>query len=207
MSFSKIKSIHAREVLDSRGNPTVEAELSTVSGTFRAIVPSGASTGVHEALELRDKDKRFNGKGVQKAVKHVKTTIAKKLKGKEAIKQEQIDSLMIELDSTKNKSKLGANAILAVSMAACKAGAASRKKPLYEHIGKLFGTIRYVLPVPFFNVINGGKHAGNKLDMQEFMIAPVGFKSFKESLRAGAETYHTLKGIIKKNYIFKNEFV
>jgi len=200
MSISKIKSIHAREVLDSRGNPTVEAELSTVSGIFRAIVPSGASTGVHEALELRDKDKRFNGKGVQKAVKHVKSTIAKKLKGKESIKQKQIDSLMIELDSTKNKSKLGANAILAVSMAVCKAGAASRKKPLYEHIGKLFGTIKYVLPVPFFNVINGGKHAGNKLDMQEFMIAPVGFKSFKEALRAGTETYHALKGIIKKKY-------
>jgi enolase len=199
--MSKIKAIKAREILDSRGNPTVEVDLTTEDGMFRAAVPSGASTGVHEALELRDGDKsRYLGKGVQKAVNNVNTKISKIVIGMDPSKQEEIDHAMIKADGTENKSKLGANAILAVSMAACKAGAAAKKIPLYKHIANLAGVKKFILPVPSFNVINGGSHAGNKLAMQEFMILPLGAKSFKEALRMGAECYHNLKKVIKDKY-------
>ncbi|MBN2112213.1 phosphopyruvate hydratase [Candidatus Woesearchaeota archaeon] len=199
--MGKIKEVLAREVLDSRGNPTVEADVITDEGVFRAAVPSGASTGLHEVLELRDGDKsRYNGKGVLKAVANVNKVIAKKLIGMDAGKQEEIDNLMIELDSTPNKSKLGANAILAVSMAVCRAGAAAKNVPLYKHISDLAGVREFVMPVPAFNVINGGKHAGNRLAMQEFMILPVGASSFREAMRMGSEVYHTLKKVIKDKY-------
>ncbi len=198
--MAKITKIIAREVLDSRGNPTVEAELFTDKFSTRAIVPSGASTGVHEAVELRDNDKkRYNGKGVLKAVENIMLRIAPKLVGLDVEKQEFIDSLMIRLDSTPNKEKLGANAILAVSMAVCRAGAKSRNTSLFSYISSLSGR-KPRLPVPFFNVINGGKHAGNSLDIQEFMIAPIGADNFREALRMGAETYHILKKIIKEKY-------
>ncbi len=196
----QIKKIKAREILDSRGNPTVEVDVITEKGFFRADVPSGASTGIHEALELRDKGKRYMGKGVLKAVNNVNKIIAKKIKGMNPVKQEAIDKAMIKLDGTENKSKLGANAILAVSMAVCKAGAGAKKIPLYKHIADLAGNKRYVMPVPSLNVINGGKHAGNKLAMQEFMILPVGAKNFKEAMRIGSEVYHNLKKIIKAKY-------
>lgn len=199
--MSKIKSMKAREVLDSRGNPTVEVDLLTEDGSFRAIVPSGASTGIYEALELRDKDpSRYMGKGVLKAVANVNDKIAPLIKGMDPENQGEIDRKMLDADGTDNKSKLGANAILAVSMAVCKAGAASKKIPLYMHIAELAGVNEFVLPVPSFNVINGGSHAGNKLAMQEFMILPVGASSFKEAMRMGAETYHNLKKVIKKKY-------
>ena len=199
--MSKILSVHAREILDSRGNPTIEADLTTEDGLFRAMVPSGASTGVHEALELRDGDKkRYGGKGVLKAVGNVNKLIAPAVKGMDPKKQSDIDSKMIVLDGTENKSKLGANAMLAVSMAACKAGAAAKKVPLYKHIADLAGVRDFVLPVPSFNVINGGKHAGNKLAMQEFMILPVGAPNFREAMRYGAEVYHALKSVIKAKY-------
>jgi enolase len=199
--MSRIKSIRAREILDSRGNPTIEADLVTEDGLFRAMVPSGASTGVHEALELRDGDKsRYMGKGVLKAVDNVNKIIAPKLVGMDPAKQEEIDSFMLKLDGTENKSKLGANAILAVSMAACKAGAASKKIPLYQHIADIASVKDFVMPVPSFNVINGGKHAGNKLAMQEFMLLPVGARSFAEAMRMGSETYHHLKKVIKEKY-------
>jgi len=194
-----IKKIKAREILDSRGNPTVEVDVITSKGLFRAAVPSGASTGIHEALELRDKGKRYMGKGVQKAVNNV-NKIAAKIKGMNPANQEAVDKKMLKLDGTENKSKLGANAILAVSMAVCKAGAAEKKIPLYKHIANLAKSKKLIMPVPSFNVINGGKHAGNKLAMQEFMILPVGAPSFKEALRMGSEIYHTLKGIIKTKY-------
>lgn len=195
-----IKSIKAREVLDSRGNPTVEVDMITEDGLFRAMVPSGASTGIHEALELRDKDDRYMGKGVLKAVANVNEKIAPAIVGMNPENQEEIDKKMLELDGTKNKENLGANAILAVSMATCKAGAAAKKVPLYKHIADLAGVDEFVLPVPSFNVINGGTHAGNKLAMQEFMILPVGATSFKEAMRMGAETYHHLKKVIKEKY-------
>ncbi|XP_016117405.1 beta-enolase-like [Sinocyclocheilus grahami] len=269
MSISKI---HAREILDSRGNPTVEVDLYTAKGRFRAAVPSGASTGVHEALELRDGDKtRYLGKGTQKAVDHVNKEIATKLLEKKfsVVDQEKIDKFMLELDGTENKSKFGANAILGVSLAVCKAGAAEKGVPLYRHIADLAGNkdvilpvpVRVppsslikisiseshlhvscraakfganailgvslavckagaaekgvplyrhiadlagnkdvILPVPAFNVINGGSHAGNKLAMQEFMILPVGAKNFHEAMRIGAEVYHNLKNVIKAKY-------
>jgi len=197
----KIKSIKAREVLDSRGNPTVECDLVTEKGLFRSIVPSGASTGVHEALELRDGDKsRYLGKGVLKAVDNVNKIIGPALVGMDCTKQTEIDEKMLKLDGTENKSKLGANAILAVSMAACKAGAAAKDIPLYKHIADLAGVKEFILPVPSFNVINGGSHAGNRLAMQEFMILPIGAPSFKEALRMGAECYHHLKKVIKEKY-------
>jgi enolase len=196
----QIKQIKAREILDSRGNPTVEVDVITEKGLFRAAVPSGASTGIHEALELRDKGKRYMGKGVLKAVNNVNKIIAKKIKGMNPVKQEAIDKKMIKLDGTENKSKLGANAILAVSMAVCKAGAAAKKVPLYKHIANLADIKKFVMPVPSFNVINGGKHAGNKLAMQEFMILPVGAKDCREAVRIGSEVYHNLKGIIKEKY-------
>ncbi len=196
-----IKEIKAREVFDSRGNPTVECDLVTEKGLFRAMVPSGASTGIYEALELRDKDpSRFMGKGVLNAVSHVNKRIAPALRGMDETEQEHIDKTMIELDGTENKSALGANAILSVSMAACKAGANTNNLPLYRHIAELAHVSEFVLPVPSFNVINGGKHAGNKLAMQEFMILPVGASSFREAMRMASETYHHLKKVIQGKY-------
>ncbi|KAJ8266206.1 hypothetical protein GJAV_G00127710 [Gymnothorax javanicus] len=198
-----ITKIHAREILDSRGNPTVEVDLYTNKGCFRAAVPSGASTGIHEALELRDEDKsRYLGKGVQKAVDHVNKDIAPAILGKKlsAVEQKKIDQLMLELDGTENKSRFGANAILGVSLAVCKAGAAEKGVALYRHIADLAGHREVILPVPAFNVINGGSHAGNKLAMQEFMILPVGAVNFHEAMRIGAEIYHNLKSVIKAKY-------
>jgi enolase len=206
---SRIQEIRAREIFDSRGNPTVEVDLCTEAALFRAAVPSGASTGIYEALELRDGDKsRLLGKGVLKAVQNVNDLIAPKLIGMEVTKQAQIDKLMVEiLDGTQNewgwcKSKLGANAILAVSMAVCRAGAAASQMPLYKYIARISGkpSDKFVLPVPSFNVINGGSHAGNRLACQEFMILPVGASTFKEAMEIGAEVYHTLKTVIKKKY-------
>jgi enolase len=206
---AKIVSITAREIFDSRGNPTVEVDLTTDVHMFRAAVPSGASTGIYEALELRDGDKtRLLGKGVLKAVKNVNEIIGPKLIGMDVTRQKDIDKLMVEIiDGSQNdwgwsKSKVGANAILAVSMAVCRAGAASMQLPLYEYIANLSGrpTDKFVMPVPSFNVINGGSHAGNRLACQEFMILPLGASSFKEALIIGAEVYHTLKSCIKKKY-------
>ncbi|MBZ5572028.1 MAG: phosphopyruvate hydratase [Acidobacteriia bacterium] len=192
-----ITSIHAREVLDSRGNPTVEAEVVLADGSKgRAIVPSGASTGEHEAVELRDGDKgRYLGKGVLKAVKNVNTEIAKALAGMDAADQRALDRKMVELDGTPNKGKLGANAILAVSMASARAAAASYGLPLYRYLG---GASANTLPVPMMNILNGGAHADNNVDFQEFMVMPVGAKSFSEALRWGVEVFHTLKGVLKK---------
>jgi enolase len=192
-----ISKIHAREVLDSRGNPTVEAEVTITDGTQgRAIVPSGASTGEHEAVELRDGDKqRYMGKGVLKAVENVNTQIAKALAGMDAGDQRALDQKMIELDGTDNKSRLGANAILAVSMAAARVAAASSKQPLYQYLG---GAGANLLPLPMMNILNGGAHADNNVDFQEFMVMPVGAKTFSEALRWGVEVFHTLKGVLKK---------
>ncbi|XP_072447796.1 beta-enolase [Chiloscyllium punctatum] len=198
-----IEKIHAREILDSRGNPTVEVDLYTAKGHFRAAVPSGASTGIYEALELRDGDKsRYLGKGVLKAVENINKHIGPALIEKKVnvLEQEKIDELMLHLDGTDNKSKFGANAILGVSLAVCKAGAKEKGVPLYRHIADLAGNKDLVLPVPAFNVINGGSHAGNKLAMQEFMILPVGAATFKEAMRIGAEVYHNLKNVIKAKY-------
>lgn len=197
--MAEIKKIIAREILDSRGNPTVEADLFTDSFMVRASVPSGASTGVHEALELRDEDKRYAGKGVLKAVSQINKVIAPKLIGLDSTQQKFIDVMMNTLDGTENKSNLGANSILAVSMAVCKAGAMSKKVPLYKYINSLSGSRKMALPAPYFNVINGGKHAGNSLDMQEFMIVPSA-DSFREAFRMGTEVYHVLKKLIKDKY-------
>jgi len=200
---SKISKLVAREILDSRGNPTVEVDLYTEGGLkVTAAVPSGASTGIHEACELRDGDKkRYLGKGVTKAVESVNTTLATELKGMDVLELDKLDAKMCELDGTPNKSKLGANAILGVSMAACKAGAEAKGIPLYRHVAALAGnTGPMVLPVPCFNVINGGSHAGNKLAFQEYFIIPVGATTFKEAMRIGAECYHNLKTIIKKKF-------
>ncbi len=190
-----ISDIYAREVLDSRGNPTVEVEVFTDSGAFgRAIVPSGASTGEHEAVELRDGDKkRYLGKGVEKAVKNVNEVIAPELVGFDVTNQNAIDMMMIELDGTKNKGKLGANAILGVSMAAAKAAADYLGVELYQYLGG-FNTKQ--LPVPMMNIINGGSHADNNVDFQEFMVLPVGAKTFKEAIRMGAEIFHNLKKVL-----------
>lgn len=197
----KIKNIKAREILDSRGNPTLEVEVETEFGKFLASVPSGASKGKHEAVELRDRGKRFFGKGVKKAVKNVNEIISKKLKGFDVTKQREIDQVLIELDGTENKSKLGANAICGVSLAVCKAGAQAKNLPLYKYIRELYNPqlTSYNLPRPSFNIINGGIHAGNDLDFQEFMVCPKG-KSFSENLRIGVEIYHKLKEIIGKKY-------
>jgi enolase len=195
-----INKINAREVLDSRGNPTVEVDVHTDDGLFRAMVPSGASTGIYEAHELRDGGDRYMGKGVLQAVKNVNEIIAPAIIGKNPINQEEIDSILLKIDGTENKTKLGANAILGVSIAVCKAGAAAKKMNWYQHIADLSGNDEFVLPVPSFNVINGGKHAGNKLAMQEFMILPTGAESFREALLMGAETYHHLKKVIKEKY-------
>ncbi|HSN76346.1 MAG TPA: phosphopyruvate hydratase, partial [Anaerolineae bacterium] len=190
-----IENIVAREVLDSRGNPTIEADVELLSGGFgRAIVPSGASTGMHEAVELRDGDKsRYGGKGVLKAVENVNDLIAEELIGWDALDQVGIDSAMIELDGTPNKGKLGANAILAVSMAVAKAAANALELPLYRYLG---GISARTLPVPMMNILNGGKHAVNSTDFQEFMVMPVGAPSFAEALRWGAEVYHSLKNVL-----------
>eukprot|EP00250_Pteridium_aquilinum_P010937 c19726_g1_i1 orf=556-1893(-) len=202
-----ISCVKARQIFDSRGNPTVEVDVTLSDGTtHRAAVPSGASTGVYEALELRDGGKDYLGKGVLKAVSNVVDIIGPALVGKDPTDQTGIDNFMVQgLDGTKNewgwcKQKLGANAILAVSLAVCKAGAAVNKIPLYKHIANLAGNSTLVLPVPAFNVINGGSHAGNKLAMQEFMILPVGASSFSEAMKMGAEVYHHLKSVIKKKY-------
>jgi enolase len=195
--MSIIAQIHAREILDSRGNPTVEAEVTLESSVVgRAAVPSGASTGENEAVELRDGDKfRYLGKGVRLAVENVNKTIANAVVGKDAFDQVEVDQTMIDLDDTPNKSKLGANAILAVSLATARAAAAELEIPLYRHIG---GTSARTLPVPLMNIINGGAHADNNVDFQEFMIVPAGAPSFAEALRWGAEVFHTLKGVLKK---------
>ena len=192
-----IQRILAREVLDSRGNPTVQVDCLLEDGSIgRATVPSGASTGKYEALELRDGDKRYGGKGVLKAVANVNGPIAQKLVGMEALDQWAVDRTLIEMDGTANKSNLGANAILGVSLAVAKAAAASLGLPLYRYIG---GVQAHLLPVPFMNVINGGVHADNELDIQEFMIVPVGAPNFREALRWGAEVFHTLKKTLKKH--------
>jgi len=198
-----IRGIHARQIFDSRGNPTVEVDVTTDKGLFRGAVPSGASTGIYEALELRDGDKaRYMGKGVSKAVDNVNSTIAPALiaKGFCVTEQKLVDNFMLELDGTEHKSKLGANAILGVSLAVCKAGAAEKGVPLYRHIAQLAGHDKVVLPVPAFNVLNGGSHAGNKLAMQEFMILPTGASSFTDAMKIGSEVYHNLKGVIKDKY-------
>jgi enolase len=196
----EIKRIKAREILDSRGNPTVEVDLFTKSGLSRASVPSGASTGKHEALELRDGGKRYLGKGVLKAVSNVNSTIAEKLVGRDCTKQKEIDELMIELDGTSNKSRLGANAILAVSMAVCKAGASESNLPLYAYVCDMVDSKRLSLPVPQMNVINGGLHAGIENDVQEHLIIPYGAESFSDALRMCSETYHTLKKKLKERF-------
>jgi enolase len=193
-----ISQIHAREILDSRGNPTIEVDVHLDDGSFgRAGVPSGASTGSREALELRDGDRlRYGGKGEERAVAEVNDTIAKALKGFGG-DQKELDEKLCALDGTAEKKKLGANAILGVSLATARAAAQSSKVPLYRYLGQLAGTEATLLPVPFFNVLNGGVHADSNVDMQEFMIAPVGAPSFREALRMGAETYHALKAVVK----------
>ncbi len=196
--MAKITSVHAREILDSRGNPTVEVEVRLSDGVFgRAAVPSGASTGVHEALELRDGDKtRFGGKGVLKAVANVNGPIASALLGQEATDQAAVDRILLDMDGTPNKRHLGANAILGVSLATARAAADSLHQPLYRYLG---GEDATLLPVPMFNILNGGVHANwQGTDLQEFMIAPVGAPTFREALRWGAEIYHTLKGVLKE---------
>lgn len=209
-NFATIASVHAREIMDSRGNPTVEADVITSEGKlFRAAVPSGASTGIYEALELRDKDpKRFLGKGCLTAVSNVNNILSPALKGLDVTKQALIDKKMVEeIDGTQNewgwcKQKIGANAILAVSLATARAGADANKLPLYHHLAALAGkrTDRFVMPVPSLNIINGGAHAGNSLEFQEFMILPTGADSFKESLRVGIEVYHSLASLLKKKF-------
>ena len=224
-NLATIKGLKGREIIDSRGNPTVEVDIFTENGMFRASVPSGASTGIHEAVELRDGGARYAGKGVSKAVANVNGPIAKRVMGMDVTKQSEIDQAMIDLDGTANKGSLGANAILGVSLAVSKAGAAAKNVPLYQHYADLAGNTELILPVPSFNVINGGSHAGNRLAFQEFMILPVGAKSFSESMQMGCEVspllcqclillltlivsdflcnikvYHTLKSVIKKKY-------
>ncbi|MCW4037685.1 MAG: phosphopyruvate hydratase, partial [Candidatus Bathyarchaeota archaeon] len=194
----EITAIYPREILDSRGNPTIEVEVRTRHGCGIASVPSGASTGVYEAFELRDGDKaRYNGKGVQTAVKNIRAVIAPELIGKNVTQQRNIDKLMIDLDATENKSKLGANAILGVSLAAAKTAANTAGTSLYNYLG---GEEARVLPVPLMNVINGGIHAGNKLSIQEFMILPIGAATFSDALRIGVEVYHALKTVLREQY-------
>ncbi|CEL54262.1 enolase [Rhizoctonia solani AG-1 IB] len=199
-----ITKVHARQIFDSRGNPTVEVDVHTAKGRYRAAVPSGASTGIHEAVELRDGDKaNYVGKGVLKAVENVNTIIAPALVGSDltVTQQKEIDDFLIKLDGTPNKGKLGANAILGVSIAVAEAGAGEKGVPLYQHFADLAGVKPpYYLPTPAFNVINGGSHAGNKLAFQEFMLLPTGAKSFAESLKIGTEVYHTLKKVIQAKY-------
>lgn len=195
MRAIKIINVHAREVLDSRGNPTIEVEVELEAGVSGiAQVPSGASTGEHEALELRDGEKRYQGLGVENAVTNVNTRIADKLIGKNAFEQAEIDRIMLEADGTDNKSRYGANAILGVSLAVAKAAATALKMPLYRYIG---GVNARTIPVPMMNILNGGKHADNTVDLQEFMIAPVGAESIKQGMQMACEIYHTLKQILK----------
>ena len=198
--MSQIVDIRAREILDSRGNPTIEADVILESGVVgRACAPSGASTGSREALELRDGDKsRYLGKGVKNAVNNVNTLIRDALVGKSVFEQKDIDNTMIELDGTENKEKLGANATLAVSLAAARAAATEKKIPLFQYIADLRGQTTLSMPVPMMNIINGGSHADNNVDIQEFMIEPVGFTSFSEALRAGVEIFHSLKSVLNK---------
>ena len=198
-----IEYIHARQILDSRGNPTLEVDVYTSNGGFgRAAVPSGASTGIHEAVELRDGDKGiYMGKGVLKAVQNVNTILSDELKGISVFEQRVIDQTMINLDGTPNKSKLGANAILGVSLACAKAAASELGRPLYSYIGGVNAT---TLPVPMMNILNGGSHADNKIDIQEFMVMPFGASSFSEALRMGTEVFHHLKNVLKKNGMSTN---
>lgn len=194
----KITRVHGREILDSRGNPTVEVELTIDGVSGRAAVPSGASTGEREALEMRDGEAgRYGGKGVRKAVANVNGEIAKALVGGEFATQRAIDDTLIALDGTPTKGRLGANALLGVSMAAVRAGAAAAKTPLYRHLGALYGVDRFTLPTPMMNILNGGAHADTSVDFQEFMVMPVGASSFAEALRAGAEIFHALRGILR----------
>jgi enolase len=199
--MSKITKIKAREVLDSRGSPTVEVDVITENGIFRAMTPSGASAGQHEALELRDGDKaRYFGKGTLKAVENVNKLIAPKLIGMDCRQLETIDKIMLKLDGTENKDKFGANAILPVSMAVTKAGAAAKNLPLYHYIGELFGVIPHKLPVPMCNVINGGKHAGQENSIQEHMLMPTGASCFTEGIRMVSESYHHLAKLLKEKF-------
>ena len=202
MSLTEIIAVHARQVIDSRGNPTVEAEVSLAGGAIgRAIVPSGASTGEHEAWELRDGVKdRYLGKGVTKAVANVNKSIAKIIEGRDALDQVGIDRAMIALDGTKNKAKLGANAILAVSLATAKAAASQLDQPLYKYLG---GPNAKVLPVPMMNIVNGGAHSDAPVDFQEFMVMPRGVDSFSEAIRAGCEIFHALKSVLKGRFARK----
>ncbi|MFT5735543.1 MAG: enolase, partial [Planctomycetota bacterium] len=193
--MSEIVSIHGREILDSRGNPTIEAEVLLASGAYgRAAVPSGASTGIHEAHELRDGEGRYGGKGVLKAVEAVNSEISDRLEGEDALDQGGIDRAMIELDGTENKHRLGANALLAVSLANAHAAADECGLPLYRYLG---GAQAHVLPVPMMNIVNGGEHADNNVDLQEFMVMPMGATSFPEGLRMGVEVFHALKSVCK----------
>ena len=195
--MTTIIDVKAREVLNSRGNPTVEAEIKTNDGLFRGIVPSGASTGTHEAHELRDNEKRYLGKGVTKAVSNVNKIISPKIKGM-SIDQRTIDELMINLDGTENKKNLGANSILAVSIATCRAGAAAEGILLHEYIAKLSENKKFYMPVPMILCMEGGKHADNASDIQEFMIMPINTGSFREALRMGTEVYHHIGKILNK---------
>jgi len=199
--MAEITKIKAREVLDSRGNPTVEVDIVTKNGIFRAMTPSGASAGKHEALELRDKDKsRYFGKGTLKAVENVNKKIAPKLIGMDCLHQETIDKIMIKLDGTENKDKFGANSILPISMALTKAGAAAKNISLYSYIGELFGIMPHKIPVPMCNVINGGKHAGQENSIQEHMLMPTGAKNFSEAIRMISESYHHLAKLLKQKF-------
>jgi len=200
--MSSVQVVLAREILDSRGNPTVEVEVTTEDGMFRASVPSGASTGAYEAVELRDGGDRYLGKGVLKAVSNVNDILGPAVKGMDVTDQRSIDKAMIALDGTPNKANMGANAILGVSLAVSKAGAAAKKVPLYKHFADLAGNdlSEFTMPVPCFNVINGGSHAGNKLAFQEYFVIPSGAKSFAEAMQIGCEVYHTLGKIIKAKF-------
>jgi len=200
--MSSVQVVLAREILDSRGNPTVEVEVTTEDGMFRASVPSGASTGAYEAVELRDGGDRYLGKGVLKAVSNVNDILGPAVKGMDVTDQRSIDEAMITLDGTPNKANMGANAILGVSLAVSKAGAAAKKVPLYKHFADLAGNdlSEFTMPVPCFNVINGGSHAGNKLAFQEYFVIPSGAKSFAEAMQIGCEVYHTLGKIIKAKF-------
>ena len=194
--MASIESVGAREILDSRGNPTLEVEITLDDGAAgRAGVPSGASTGAFEAVELRDGGERYGGKGVENAVDHVLDDIAPEILGVDAAEQRLIDQVMLELDGTPNKAKLGANAILGVSLAVARAAAQSAGLPLYRYVG---GPNAYVLPVPMMNILNGGSHADSNVDIQEFRIAPIGAPTFREALREGAEVYHALKSVLKE---------
>ncbi|HUZ29446.1 MAG TPA: phosphopyruvate hydratase, partial [Solirubrobacteraceae bacterium] len=194
--MSQIEHVHARQILDSRGNPTVEVEVSLRSGAWgRAAVPSGASTGEHEATELRDGGSAWAGKGVQRAVQNVNGEIAGAVRGQDASSQAQLDRTLITLDGTPNKSRLGANAILAVSLAAAHASAAEERLPLWRYLG---GESAHVMPVPMMNVLNGGAHADNRVDFQEFMVVPVGARTFSDALRMGDEVFHALKAALKR---------